>query len=259
MLVSVLLSVLFVIPAVCVVADEIPVYTPAATKVAVMPVVSITGEKWDKVRNSQIDCSYNELESQFRERGFELVSPDEVMSAIRALSIDLKDEEEWKRDTFYKIGEKLGTDLIVFVLITDSTQRVKTTFFTAQNEGHAKIKIWLLDAKNHINIKSSKQYDAKRVQGSFGRGAKGSALQVDAARRAIETALADFLKPYKIVKEVKRAERRSPRVGDESGVEYGVISGESSDEDDSASDADNKNSGMAKPSGKPSENLEKDE
>ena len=206
-----LVSVLLLIAGHACLAEETPTYAPPLTKVVIMPVVNISGEKWGRLRESQTNCAYNELQSLFGERGFQQVDAKDVLKTITDQKVDLNDEEQWKRDTFYKVGEQIGADLVVYVVITDSTQRTKTSVLTVQREGNAKIKMWLLDAKNKVAIKSSKQYDAKRVSGSFGRGAKGSALQVDAVRRAIQTGLDDFLKSYPVLKAAVREDKASPR------------------------------------------------
>jgi hypothetical protein len=186
-------------------AEDALLYKPSETYVAVVPVVSTTGDKWKELKISQMNCTYNELESQFAEREFLIIEPSEIVKAINEFKIDFTDEEQIKKDNLYKIGEKIGATLIVFVLITDSTQRVKTTYWISQNEGYAKIKIWLLDVPQKNAIKSAKVYDAKRVQGD-----KGSTMQIEAARRAVQEALKDFLKPYKVTTKVKREERPQP-------------------------------------------------
>ena len=133
-----------------------------------------------------------------------------VLDSLAEQKLDLTDQAQWNPDTFYKTGQSIGADLVVFVVITESRQRMKRSLLIKLRQGSARIELWLLDVKNHVAIKSSNKYYAKRVSSSFV-GDKGSALQVDAVRHAIQNGLSDFLKPYVVVKAATREDKASPR------------------------------------------------
>lgn len=180
-----------------------PIFTPAETKVAVLPVISLTGEQWEKLRQSQIDAVYTESKSLLIKRGFNILDADIVNTAISDLKIDLTDDSQNYKDSLLQIGQKIGADLLVFVTITDSTQREKqkdpNNIFDDEKEGQARIRLWIMDIKNSKPIQNGTRYTAKKRQ-LF---KVGSTLQILAAKAAVTIGLNKFLSPYKPVKPVK--------------------------------------------------------
>jgi len=172
-------------------------FNPKQTKVSVLPVISLTGEKWAKLRNSQINVGYNELKCLFAERGFQVVDYRAVKKGCESIGVNLSDERKHNSETVCKVGRKVKARLAVFLVITDSTQRSKISFFVTENEAEVKVNLWVVDASGGVSLLKEKRFTAKRVSG-WGHGL-GSALQVDAVRRVAREALADFLKPYPVV------------------------------------------------------------
>ncbi len=196
--------ILFALPTAILCAETTnPVYVPAETKVAVLPVISLTGEQWEKLRQSQIDSVYTESKSLFIKRGFSILDKDIVNTAITDLKVDLTDDSQNYKDSLYQIGLKVGADIVVFVTITDSTQTERqkdpNNIFDDEKEGQARIRLWIIDIENNIAVQNGIRYIAKKRE-LF---KVGSTLQVHAAKAAVTIGLSKFLSPYKPVKPVK--------------------------------------------------------
>ena len=63
-------------------------------------------------------------------------------------------------------------------------------------------------------IQTGKSYEAKRVPGLFSGIDKGSELQIDAARRAVQNAFKEFLSPYKMDSKIEREDIPQPAYPD---------------------------------------------
>lgn len=180
-----------------------PLCVPAETRVAVLPVISLTGEQWEKLKQSQIDAVYTESKSLFIKRGFSILDKDIVNTAITDLKVDLTDDSQNYKDSLFQIGQKVGADIVVFVTITDSTQKEKqkdpNNIFDDEKEGQARIRLWIIDIKNNTAVQNGIRYIAKKRE-LF---KVGSTLQVHAAKAAVAIGLNKFLSPYKPVKPVK--------------------------------------------------------
>lgn len=168
---------------------------PAATRVALLPVIDTTGEKEDQ-RRDQANAVRMELISQFTERGFSVVDEAQVAKAIADRKIDLSDEENQRRGPIYEIGKAAGADLVVFVLVTQAYAKIKKNLFTEEREGLAKTKTWLLDVKAEKPILSGYVWEGKSTGGSgpftkSNRGRMGAA-----AGNSIRDVLNDVLKAY---------------------------------------------------------------
>src|SRR5687767_11021719 len=98
-------------------------FTPSQTKVALVPVLTLSGETWAEAKTKQTERGDEELRALFAERSFQIIERVNVDSAVKKLGIDLTDEEQQKRETLYRIGEEVNADLIAFVVITDVDQR----------------------------------------------------------------------------------------------------------------------------------------
>ena len=181
-------------------------YVPAATKVALIPVVNASGEAWPEAKLKQAARGDEELHALFEERGFSLVPDADVRSAVDALHVDLADEEQQKRDTLYQIGRKAGADLVAFVVITDVDQRKVTKFLVSSTEGKAKMKMWLLDAKAEKPLLSAKLFEGSSKSGGMLEiGEKGSARKQLAVANGLRDNTKEFFRDYPIVKKVGRS------------------------------------------------------
>lgn len=186
-------------------AADPPAYDPAATSVAILPVTDATGEKLAERRKRQADTGYRNLVELFAERGFRIVSPDEVKRAIDEAKLNLEDEEDYRRENFYKVAKAVNADIVAFVLIQDTRMDVKTSLFKGnENQGRAKVKMWVLDAKQEKPILSAFVKEGKAAGASklFNTN-EGTDRRANAVGNAVKDALSDFLKPYPKVKDVK--------------------------------------------------------
>jgi hypothetical protein len=179
-------------------AQEDRKYDPATTKVVVLPVVDATGEKVAERRKRQEDVCYKNLTEMFTKHGFQVVDSAKVTQALSDTKTDLSDEENYRRDSFYKMAKAAGGDLVVFVLITDSRTDKKTSLFKGDElQGRAKIKLWLLDAKNEQAIYSAVTKEGKAAGASklFATN-EGTDRRANAAGNAVKEQLDEFFKPY---------------------------------------------------------------
>lgn len=165
--------------------------------IAILPIINLTGEKWEELREKLEDRLTKKLNEVFEERGFNVVKRFVVESAIDELKIDLTDEENHRKDILYSIGEKSTARLAVFVVLTNNTQRTKNNFFTSTPEGEVTVKYWLVDCKSKTSIFSAKSETAK-ARPKVIAGAKGSDQQLTAADRVIPAAFKDFLEEFPI-------------------------------------------------------------
>jgi len=179
-------------------------YTPESTSVAIIPVVNAGGEKNEGNRTKQTESGDNELIKEFTQHGFRLIDLAEIRKAMISLKIDLSDEEQQKRDNLYKIGKAVSADLVVFAVITDTAQQFHIGVFNTSREGRAKIKLWLLDAKNETPIIPAITKEGKSGGGFFGGLDVGSKRIIIAVANGERDALVGFFKPYPMVKKDKK-------------------------------------------------------
>ncbi len=179
-------------------------YTPATTTVAILPVVNSGGEKNEGYKAKQTENGGKELVKEFTEHGFKTADDAAVAKAIADLKIDLSDEEQQKRENMLKIGQAVNADLVVFAVITDTSQQMHQNVFSNNREGKAKVKMWLLDVKGQSPIFSAVTSEGKSGGSYFSGLDKGSARIVRAVANAERDSLKDFFKPYKAEKTDKK-------------------------------------------------------
>lgn len=184
--------------------------SPSATKVAIVPVLNLSGETWEEAKVKQADRGDIELSALFRERSFQMIDPARVKAALSNLKIDLTDEEQQKRETLYQIGEAVEADLVVFVVITDVDQRKVAKFLVTSTEGKAKMKAWLLDVKGKKPVFSAKTFEGTSKSGGLIEvGEKGSHRKQLAVANGIRKVFVDeYLKAYPVTEKIER-----PKVG----------------------------------------------
>lgn len=163
--------------------------------VALLPIINVTGEKWEEHRKNLESRLTKKLNEVFEERAFQIVKSFEIEKVISDNKIDLLDEENHRKDVLYSIGEKVQARLVAFVVLTDNSQRTKTNFFTSTPEGEVTIKYWLVDSQTKTSIFSAKSETAK-ARPKVIMGAKGSDQQLTAADRVIPAAFAEFLEKF---------------------------------------------------------------
>ncbi len=181
-------------------------YLPHETKIALIPVVNLSGETNTSGKEKQKARGDEELHALFTERDFAVLPDDQVKAAMDELHIDLTDEEQQKRETLYKIGKKTGADLVVFAAITDVDQRRVAKVFVSSTEGYAKMKLWIVDAKQEAPIISGKSIQGSSKSGGWIEvGEKGSSRKLLAVANGLRDNTKDFFKPYPVVKKIVRS------------------------------------------------------
>lgn len=180
-------------------------YDPATTTVALLPVIDKTGEKLAERRKLQADTGTKNLIELFARRGFQLAKPEAVTKAISDLKINLDDEEDYRRATFYQVGKAVKADLVVFVVIQETREDTKTSLFKgSEKQGRATVKMWFLDVKRETPILSAVVKEGKAAGSAFLGGAlQGTQRRANAVGNAIKEQMEAFLKPYPETKKVE--------------------------------------------------------
>jgi len=161
-------------------------------KVAIVPVISTSGEKWADLTARQISKSNEYLKDQFLKRGFSVVPDTEVTQAMGELKIDFTDEEQQKRATLFDLARKVKADFIIFGVITATDQKKQARVFYRDVEGRADVKVWLLDVLNEKPILSAKTFIGRSGGDRLSFDNKCSDRQIQAPSNAFRDALKDF-------------------------------------------------------------------
>lgn len=173
-------------------------------KVAVLPVINVSAEKWDELRKAVTDRASEEIQEQLALRVVDVIPKQEIEKAMKESQIDFDDEENWTKKSLYDIGDRVGSDYVVFVVITAQEQRTKQNFFTAVPEGEVEIKCWVVDVKSKEPILSAKSFrDKARPKGGLV-NLKGSDQQKTAAERVIRTGLKAFFDKLELTEEGRK-------------------------------------------------------
>lgn len=172
---------LFLLAAVCLRLISFPVgahadapkapYVPEQTRVALLPVVNASTAKTPS--DAAVTSARISLGRQIVGRGFKVVPTATVTAALDSLKLTLMDQTPRTPEALSKVGDATHARLVVFVLVT-------------QTGTHAAVTAWVLDTKTHTYC----------VNGKVGSGQGADAAE--AARNAVEAALAEFLKPYEL-------------------------------------------------------------
>ncbi|MFZ4506839.1 MAG: hypothetical protein ACOYON_03990 [Fimbriimonas sp.] len=165
--------------------------------VAIVPIQNLSGEKWEALKQNQINKSEEYLRDQFGKRGFSLVPKTDLRDAIAELKIDFTDEEQQKRSVLFDLAKKVKADYIIFAVITETNQAQRDRTFYTDIEGKASVKIWLLNAQKETAILSAKTFVGRSGGNRLGDG-KGSERQIQAAANALRDGLKDFFTDFPI-------------------------------------------------------------
>ncbi|MES2460077.1 MAG: hypothetical protein V4671_05795 [Armatimonadota bacterium] len=177
-------------------------YTPATTRVAILPVIDKSGEKDDQ-RRDQANAVKMEAYDQFFQRGFQIIDEATVAKAITDSGINFDDQEEHRKDNLYKVGKALNADLVMFVVVDQAYSKLKRNLFNEQREGLAKTRTWLVDVKDQKPLLSAFIREGKST-GNAGLGSKGNRSHMGAAcSNATRDTLNAVLDPFKRDKEKK--------------------------------------------------------
>ncbi len=187
--------------------DDTTRYDPATTTIAILPCVDRTGEKVKEWRDRQAGAAYRNAIEQFAQRGFKIADKAEIAKAIADLKLNLDDEEDHRRENFYKVARAVNADLVLFCFVVETREDKKNGgVFGGGDEiqGRATVKTWLLDAKKEQKILSADVKEGKAAGKSklFGTN-EGRGRRVNAVGNAVKEQLEPLLKQYPKVKSVK--------------------------------------------------------
>ena len=177
-----------------VVSPPTKTYTPDKTRVAILPVLNTSGEKWKELRVRQEKAAATWLTETFTTRGFVLVPAEQVTAAVKDLKLDFLDEEVVNRANILKVGAAVKADLVELTILTDTRQ--DGSGFGQSGYGVAELKSWLLDVKAESPIFSARSATARSARASF----KTSDRQVWAVPLALSDTFKEFLLAYPEVK-----------------------------------------------------------
>lgn len=187
-------------------------YTPAATTVAVVPVVNITKSKHpDKdaeLQAKQAGEGSRALAEAFKKHAFQLTDPALVTAAMQANHFDATNQADWTADSLAGIGKAVHANLVVLMVITDTHQGFRHGFLVmgAQREGEAKTKLWLVDTQAQTavidGVAAAGKAQASALQGWAlgGIGEGSSAYVLKAVDDAVNKSLTGFFKSYPAAK-----------------------------------------------------------
>lgn len=185
-------------------------YSPAATTVAILPVISKEDSKVDALKDRHITKAQEELAAEFTRHGFRVTADAAVQKALTDAKIDLTDEENQRRAVFYPLGKAVGANLVAFVVIESVSRHNKSnSLFGQQKEGKALLKMWLVDADKEQPIINAVQKEGKAASNALldnqiGPDTNGyTRYTIRAVGHGIDDLLADFFKPYPEVKKEK--------------------------------------------------------
>ena len=194
-------------------ADTAPTYSPASTTVAILPVENLSKGKDGSMKAKQSDRGLQDISAAFTQRGFRLADPRVVGKALQDSRLDLRSDASRTPANLAGLGASSGADLVVLMVITDTNQGYRHSFFfTAQREGEAKTKLWLVDTRTQSAVldgiaksgKSRANMGVALLVGGIGSGSSTYVLKAvdDDVTRSLE----DFLKPYPVTSPAQSTE-----------------------------------------------------
>lgn len=171
-------------------------YTPAQTRVLVVPPIDASGDKQATVSTAELAEIKTTTEGRFAGRGFVVVTDADATTAVSASGVDLTVAANRTIDNLYKIGAAANTQLVVFTTIDKTGQKMKQKFMDSHMEGYATLQTWLVDVPNKraIILGEKKSADAQTVSKTEPN------RQVRAVNLAIVETLHPFIKQYAEIK-----------------------------------------------------------
>lgn len=154
--------------------------------VAILPVVNRTPEVNEGFRKEMVDSVSGYLPKGFAANGFHVLDTESIVAAVKQAEVDLEDEEEYRRETFLRIGEAAGADFVYFAT-------VETTGFFSANTGITTLRVWFLGVPDRTRILSSRAVEGESKQ-RIGSGARST--EIVAGARAAEQSLKLILKSF---------------------------------------------------------------
>lgn len=172
-------------------------YKPGEATIAVVLGPNLSTDKWKELKVKEALKAQEATGILFAQRGFKVVSKDQVDTAVKKLGLDMALEEQWTKANLYKVGKELNVEMVAFVVIKETRQKeVSNILLGNYYEGEAEVEAWLVDAKAETPILID-----EAARGIAKRGARGASTRRFAAVTfAVSKAFEDLLKPFPKVK-----------------------------------------------------------
>jgi hypothetical protein len=165
-------------------------------RIAIIPMLDVSGNRPSKLLDEEDSAARGELSLLFSPSRFEIVAPQVVDQALKNARVDLTDNEQRNRATFFKLGSSMNADYIFFAAISGRGRDILSPSVgilgTDLGKSKVKLKIWLLDCKRHMPLLSSRSFVG--VAASAG---KYDSTEANALVAGLDQALVEFLKEFK--------------------------------------------------------------
>ena len=172
--------------------ENAPVYEPGKTTVAVLPATTTSTDKWKELKEKEALKAREVVADLFTRYGFQVVASDKSDEALTKSGVDLKNEESWIKSNFYKIGKEANTDLVAFVLIKQTRQVMTGGILARQDQAHAEIEVWLVDARQEKPLLNGESAKGKATGGNR----MATTRRLSAVEIAVKKAMEPFFKSY---------------------------------------------------------------
>jgi TolB-like protein len=172
-------------------------YDPSKTRVAVLSVVNMGGERDAKFKAGQTKSTSDELHEEFARRGFVMVDDSAVTAAATTAKVDLEDEEQQTKANMLAVGAAVKADIVAFAVINQVGSKSGMNLFTMTCEGYGKVTVWVLDVSKQAALLDAAAHKSSARREAFFRGqAKYSDLIMQACAHAVRDDLKPILKDY---------------------------------------------------------------
>ena len=178
-------------------AIQLGAYGQSRPRIAILPTINASGEKDDGLKTLQKEIADKYLTDEFTARRFTVIPSEKVNAVVTRLKLDMSDEEAWKREVLFQLGDKLGADFVIFDVITDNGQQRSQNFFSNRVEGWVAEKMWLVNVQKRSAVLSAKAFKGSSKHSEFVGGTViGTELQKMAVKNGLADILKDFFAPY---------------------------------------------------------------
>lgn len=177
-------------------ASSVPVFVPAKTTVALLPIVDQTGKRDAELGKAKVKGT-KLIEDLFSGRGFQLAKPTDVTDLLAKDKIDLMSEESRSKDKLSSIGKALGADLLVCCVLQYLDVRMKFVPFSSRKVGKSKVQVKLLDVNGGTFLVDGIFESKKQGNWLLPQASKTKSLGAEAIANSVAAALEDFLEHYK--------------------------------------------------------------
>lgn len=168
----------------------------AGMKVAIVPVVNVSGQQWEALKARQDNGCNDYLRNQFEGHGFDLVPPENILTEMRSQGVDFKDDESSRRDNLRAIGRAVKADYVILAMITDSNASKESHLIFNDEVGHATARVWIVDVAHGNVLMSGDRITSESGGTRLTYNSRGSDREVQAAINAMRDGFGEFLAKF---------------------------------------------------------------